>query len=1203
MRFCWILLYIFRTMYRYLLLLFITLLFNPVKGQEVSHVHSVHHTFIENKGQWEDHVFFKNKFDGGNMWVEQGRVLFQMQDYSMLHETHFSDFKSDKELTYSEKLIELKFLNALEVTEVEKLGATEHHYNYFIGNDKTKWASGVKGYEEFTLKEIYEGVDLRFIEQEKEIKYEFIVAPNIETNKIQLQYSYQKDLRIDKKGNLIIHTELGDIIEEKPYAYQIVNGKIVEIPCRYVLKENIVTFELGEYNKRVDLVIDPTLVFATYNGAVSDNFGMTATYGSDGAAFTGGTVYGNAHPMPDPNAFDVNSNLTVVNVGNSITTDAFILKYSPDGTTMLWATFYGGGDNTQGTDVPHSLICDKDDNVYVFGSTSSTDFPIVNGFQSTHAGGVPFSVNYNGVNYGIQGTDIYVAKFSANGHNLLGSTYVGGDKNDGINYIVSAGNYNSASAYDSLTMNYGDQFRGEIMLDSVNNIIVGSSTRSANFPTQNAFQPTLSGQQDGVVFKVKNDFSSLLFSSFYGGTKTDAIYSVKIDSSYNMVFAGGTTSTDLITTAGVYQGTYSGGKADGFIGKLSPDGFTLLNATYIGTPDYDQVFFVEIDRLDNIFVLGQSNGGTFPVINAAYSNPNSGQFIAKLDPDLLGIEASTVFGSGGSTFDISPSAFLVDICGNMYVSGWGGSVLQGSPAMGGMPVTSDAYQATSPNGFDFYLVVFEREFNSLLYATYLGGNASKEHVDGGTSRFDKNGVVYQAVCGGCWANSDFPTSPDAWSNNNLSTGCNALTFKFDFGLIPNAEFTTDNSIGCSPFVVSFENFSSDSDSYMWDFGNGDVDSTTFEPVITYTTPGVYNVMLTVTDSICLITDSAFITIEVYPELDLESIPDINLCDPAPITLTADANGTATSFVWSTNNNFTDTLNATTADSIAVINDPVAGYYYIMASNNGCKVVDSVLVNFTSASMVLTGAINLCLGDETVITASSSDPGVTFSNFDWSQDSIIVSGDGTAVVTVQPNGTQYLVLTAQASNGCWVTDSILISVSNIDASSVIATASETNVPVGGEVTLNAEPSGYTYTWTPSDDINNPNAQETDATVWETTNFTVSVSDGICTKTSSVLVNAFPYTCEEPFIFVPNAFTPNGDGENDVLYLRSLIVEDVLFRVYNRWGELVYETNTMHSGWDGTFRGKLLDPDVYDYYLEGHCIDGQEFLIKGNITLIR
>src|SRR5690554_7981112 len=137
MRFCWILLYIFRTMYRYLLLLFITLLFNPVKGQEVSHVHSVHHTFIENKGQWEDHVFFKNKFDGGRMCVEQGRVLFQMQDYSMLHETHFYDYKSGEVLTYSEKLVELKVLKALEVRDVEKVGATEHHYSYFIGNDET----------------------------------------------------------------------------------------------------------------------------------------------------------------------------------------------------------------------------------------------------------------------------------------------------------------------------------------------------------------------------------------------------------------------------------------------------------------------------------------------------------------------------------------------------------------------------------------------------------------------------------------------------------------------------------------------------------------------------------------------------------------------------------------------------------------------------------------------------------------------------------------------------------------------------------------------------------------------------------------------------------------------------------------------------------------------------------------------------------
>ena len=198
------------------------------------------------------------------------------------------------------------------------------------------------------------------------------------------------------------------------------------------------------------------------------------------------------------------------------------------------------------------------------------------------------------------------------------------------------------------------------------------------------------------------------------------------------------------TTPGAYQNTYAGGEADGFIGKLSPDGLNLTQSTYIGTSNYDQVFFVEIDRLDNIFVLGQSNGGAFPVINAAYSNPGASQFIAKFAPGLSTVVGSTVFGSGSPTFDISPSAFLVDICGNMYVSGWGANILQSSP-MSGMPVTPDAFQSAPPSGFDFYLMVIEREFNSLLYGTYLGSLSSGEHVDGGTSRFDKNGVGYCCV--------------------------------------------------------------------------------------------------------------------------------------------------------------------------------------------------------------------------------------------------------------------------------------------------------------------------------------------------------------------------------------------------------------------------------------------------------------------------
>lgn len=1182
--------------------LFLLCIFLLAKGQEVVHTHSVHHSFIENKGQWPEHVFFKNNFDQGNMWVEQGHVLFQLQDYSILEDIHFSGKEVDGEVTFKEKLVKLEFVNALHVTQIEKTGESDHYYNYFIGNDEDRWASDVRSYETFTLKEIYKGIDLRFIEQEKQIKYEFHVAPNVEPNQIQLRYFGQEKMWIDRRGRLVVKTELGNIIEEKPYAYQIVNGKIVEVECAFELKDGIVSFKLGDYNKRVELIIDPTLIFATYCGAVSDNFGMTATYGYDGSAYSAGTIYGNSHPMPDLNAYDVTSNFTVVNVG-VITTDGFITKYAPDGTTMLWATFYGGGSNTEGTDVPHSLICDLDDNIYVFGTTSSLDFPIVNGFQPTFGGGTPIAISYNGTNFGIAGTDIYVAKFSANGHNLLGSTYVGGDKNDGINYMISSGNYPNVAAYDSLTMNYGDQFRGEIMLDSLNNIIVGSCTRSDNFPTKNPFQATRAGQQDGVVFKLKNDFSDLIFSSFYGGEEADAIYSVKIDSSYNIVFGGGTISPDIPITTGTYQSSYGGGKADGFIGKLSPDGTTLTHSTYVGTSNYDQIFFVEIDRNDNIFVLGQSNGGSFPVVNASYFNPNSSQFIAKFDPDLIGIENSTIFGSGSPTFDVSPAAFMVDICGNIYVSSWGGSVLAGAAPISNMPITADAFQPNPPNGFDFHLMVIERGFSGLLYGTYLGGAQAKEHVDGGTSRFDKNGIVYQSVCGGCPGLSDFPTTPGAWSNQNLANNCNALTFKFDFNLIPNAEFTVDNSMGCAPFEVQFENFSSDSDSYFWDFGDGNVDSTTFEPVITYSTPGVYEVMLSVTDSICLITDSAKLVIEVFPAIDLSVSSDVDLCEPVPIDLEANSNGTATSFVWSSNANFTDTLNSSTLDSLVTIQNPTHGYYYVIASNNGCSVVDSVFVNFTNASLDLIGNTNLCLGEETTIQAISTNPNVTFSDFQWAPSSIILSGNGTNTVTVAPNSSQYLYVEANANNGCDVVDSILILVSDIDENSIVASVSDDNVPIGEDVVLSVEPSGYSYTWTPADGVSNPNAQETSATVYQSTEYTVYVTDGICTKSSSVWVNAFPYTCEEPFIFVPNAFTPNGDGNNDVLYLRSKIIQDVIFRIYDRWGELVFESTNLHTGWDGTFRGKALKPDVYDYYLEGHCIDNQEFVIKGNVTLIR
>ena len=1175
-----------------------------VISQEIEHNHSIHHAFIENKGQWDDKILFKSHFKGGNLWIEQGKFMFHLQDFSALQKAHTSSKPVPDSDKYMQDVIHLNFKGSHKVTEILKFNPTKAYYNYFIGNDKEKWTKEVRGYSEAILQQLYTGIDLKIIEQEAELKYEFHVAPKVTPSQIVLDFAGQKKIAISKQGELLIETKLGTIRENKPYAYQIINGKLIQVACDFEINGNEVRFKLGKYNSDVALVIDPELVFATYSGAITDNFGMTATYGYDGTAYSGGILYGNSYPTPDPNAYDVTSNFTVVQVSNSITTDVFVSKYSSDGTTMLWTTFIGGGNDTQGTETVHSMICDQNNNIFIYGSTSSTDFPIVGGFQSTHAGGSNLLINSNGANFGNSGIDIFVSRISSDGHNLLASTYMGGSNNDGVNYNVFGGNY-GVNQYDSLTTNYGDQFRGEIMLDQNNNCLIASCTRSTNFPTQNAVQPTIGGMQDGIVFMLNENLSSLLFSTYIGGSNNDACYSVKIDSSFNIVFAGGTSSSNLQQTTGAWQPNYMGGKVDGFVGKLNQTGTVLQRITYVGTSNYDQVFFVEIDRDDNVYLLGQSRGGTFPVINATFSNPNSTQFIAKLNPDLSAVLNSTVFGNGNTTnLNISPAAFLVDNCGNIYVCGWGANILLNT-MLSGMPVTPDAYQGTSPNGFDFYLMVMNRTFSDLIYGTYLGGNQAREHVDGGTSRFDKNGIVYQSVCGGCGGiPSDFPTSPNAWSDQNLSSNCNNVVFKFDFGITPNAEFTVDQTSGCAAFEVTFDNTSTEDDSYLWDFGNGNLDSTTFNPTIIYTEPGVYEVSLFVTDSICQVTDVAQITIEVLDSLIVDAGADIELCAPVSITLTGNSFGTSDSFIWSTNNTFNDQLNTTLSDSVLTITPSGSAVYYFQGSNAFCNDYDSVLVTFTSSSLELNGETSICAGDQTTISLSNNNPSINFT-YQWAPASSIIGSSSETSVVVSPAVTGYIYITASASNGCLVEDSILINVSNLGNTSVVASSSDYYVVQGTTVTLTGEPggSGYTVVWTPSNAVTNPTVSQTSAVIEESTLFTYTVSDGFCTKSDTVFVQKIELACEEPFIYIPNAFTPNDDNENDVLFVRGPVVEEMLFRVFNRWGELVFESTSRSVGWDGTFKGRPCDPDVYDYYLEGICVGGEEALIKGNVTLIR
>ncbi|MDP4807287.1 MAG: gliding motility-associated C-terminal domain-containing protein [Crocinitomicaceae bacterium] len=1316
--------------------------------------------FVQNKGQWPSDVQFMAKDGAAKIWLGSDRFLFQLTDFSALEQAHHEQALLDNP-TLPSAIVAQRFIGANPEARAQCQKPLQHTYNFFMGQDSTRWASKVAAFQEVQYLQFYPGVDLFWATEQTQYKYTFNVAPGADAQQIRWAYSGANEVKL-KKDRIQIKTAIGEIQDQQLFAYQIVDGQRVQVACAYhSYPDGTYGFQLGSYNVQLPLIIDPVLVFATYNGANSDNFGMTATYGYDASAYAAGIVYGNNFPLPSLASFDTNSNFNSIAGAYGIT-DVFITRYTADGSAMLWSSFLGGGDNLQGTETAHSLICDSLNNIYLFGATSSTDFPTTAGaFQPTHAGGTPNANFYfNGVYFGTQGTDFYVSKMSANGQNLLASTYVGGNANDGVNYRTLGLPYNTVAAYDSLTTNYGDQFRGEIYLDAGGSVLVASCSRSANFPTQNPFQASKSVGQDAVIFKLNPNFSALQFASFYGGNKDDAAYSVKTDTLGAILFAGGTGSNNLSGTTAAYQSNYNGGKTDGFVVKLNALGTAIQKASYVGTPNYDQVFFVEVDRNNQIFLLGQAVGGGFVVNNAPYSNPGSSQFVLKLNNSLTTNLASTVIGNGNGQINISPAAFLVDICGNVYISGWGANILQSTP-LSGMPVSAGAFQATT-TGFDFYLMVLQNNFNGLLYGSYLGGAIAQEHVDGGTSRFDKNGVVYQSVCGGCGGHSDFPTSQGAWSNTNNSSNCNNLVFKFDFQLIPTAEFSSSNVQGCEDLSVDFQNTSAQWDSYLWDFGNGDTTSVVFNPTVVYSTPGQYDVFLYVTDSVCLITDTAQIQILVLDSILLNLNDTINLCSSSPYLLSANTLGTANQFIWSEqndysnplnlpqdstilvsqggwyfcqagngfcsaqdsvfiafdvplsasfqladtigcapftlviNNNstltssflwvfgngqldstsfeptivysqpgtytisltvidsicqgtdqqsiqitvgptlqitaptavflcssvdtlliptvvgaptsiiwsssaqFLDTLNANGQANLALI-DPQNAWYYVQASNAYCSASDSVQVTLATDAFSLNGPNLVCAQAPFDLQLSGA---ATAQSIAWSPLSAITGPSNLASATAAISTSQYIYVEVLSAQNCLLQDSIFVNVSALNPLAVVASADPTIILPNASSQLTGLPSGnFTYTWTPTLGLSNPSIANPQATIEQTTVFTLNVSDGLCTGSDTVLIKVFDSICGAPFVFIPNAFSPNKDGQNDKLYVRGPFIESFIFRVYDRWGELVWETTNLTEGWDGTFRGKLLDPDVYDYYLQATCVGGLENIIKGNVTLIR
>ncbi|MFT5183704.1 MAG: gliding motility-associated-like protein [Flavobacteriales bacterium] len=1223
---------------------------------------STHYKLVENKGQWPSSVLGRAEIEIGWVWFEDDGFTFHLADYSEVSALHTNSkaYKKGKpSANVYGHVYHLDYLGANK-TQVPSWGNLQPAYhNFFLGNDPALWKGNCRAFGQMTYPGLYDGIDLKLHSSDFFLKYVFIVQPGADASQIAWQYRGAKAELVENR--LVVRNTVADITEQKPIAWQIIDGVKTMVSCEFVLNEDICSFNFPDgYNSSYELIIDPELIFSTYSGSTADNFGYTATFDSDGFLYSGSSAFGAGYPYITGSYEESWGGGD--GQGTLVGTDIAISKYDTTGTFMVYSTYLGGSAD----ELPHSLIVNEDDELIVYGTTSSNNYPITgNAYDQSFGGGDSFAPSGVGVDY-VNGSDIIVTMFNEFGSDLVTSTFLGGTGNDGVN-----------TAPD-LKFNYADEVRGEVMIDNEGNVYVVSCTYSTNFPVVNGFQVSNAGGLDACITKFDPELENILWSSYMGGIGDDAAYSIAVDSNNDIYVCGGTETSILPIPSTGWQNASNGGLAEGYIIKVDGSGSAIQKGTYVGSTAYDQVYFVEVDNDNVVYAYGQTRAANnYWIENAGYSQSNSGMLVMKMDSDLENKIWSTVFGTGAGKPNLSPTAFLVDICGKVYMSGWGGTTNTSSNSntatVEGMETTDDAYQALT-NDSDFYLIILENDGSDVVYASFFGGLESNEHVDGGTSRFSEKGVIYQSVCAGCGSNDDFPIVPfNAVSPTNNSTNCNNGVFKFDFQLpITIAEFSAPNQY-CQNAPVGFNNGSTFGQNFTWDFGD-ESSSNASNPFHSYEEPGIYEITLVANHpGTCNQTDTVVHTIEiivptvtdissievcdgeptyigvgstpgyiyewtpgtylsednvadpiftagddtdyvltiihdgcidtVYQDVAVNTIllelpADLVLCESEIIDLDAITDGEA--IIWSEFEDFSIVLNDNDQDTDIDIYIEENITLYAQASTGECLVTDSVTVSLIGTQTDISADIVACGGD--TITVQVINPSDQL-DYTWSPNNLVLTGQGTPSVEVIVNETTWIYLESVYNNECTALDSAFISISGLNPLSIDATADPNLISSGESSQLNVIPFGYGYTWTPGEFLNNSSSDSPIATLEETTMFYVIVSDGECEHLDSVRVTVVDFVCGPPSIYIPNAFSPNGDDQNEILFIRGENLTSVYLTIYDRWGEMVFETSSQNIGWDGTYKGKPVDPAVFVYYLEATCVGGVDYFDKGNITVIK
>ncbi len=1265
---------------------------------------------LPNEGQWNKNIEYKVDLQMGEMLIEKDGFRFFLNDAKQTYRhSHDSDSPDAQPDTYKAHVIKSTFLGSNWEKEVENKNSSSFYTNYILGNDASTWKGNIYSYSDVLLIDYYSGIDLR-LNGEQGFKYSLEVEPFVDASVVKIQYEGQTSISIDKEGQLVIENRFGEIIEGTPVAWTEGENGRTEVEVHYSLKKNVIEFVFPEgYNHSEKLIIDPSLTFSTFTGSTADNWGMSATPDPSSNLFGGGVVFAAGYPVT-VGAYDATFNAGGIDIG--------LTKFTADGTALIYSTYIGGN----GSETPNSMICSPSGELYIYGLTSSSNFPMAGAsFDNSFAGGPNVSSVSNGLGFAA-GTDLFVLRLNSAGSALLASTYIGGTSTDGLNF-------------SNLKYNYGDQFRGEITLDNAGSVYIASMSMSADFPVSGGGQLTLSGTQDAILIKMPTTLNTIDWATFIGGSGIETGNSVQLSSTGEVYIAGGSTSSNLFSSG--FDLSYDGGLSDGYVARVNPTNGSVLSGSYIGLAEYDQTYFVQLDIEDNVYVLGQTESN-LGITAGLYGNANSGQFIQKYTSDLNTLQWKTMFGASTGHVEISPTAFLISDCHDIYLSGWGGELNQNTSVSqaffsttNGFPVTADAYQLTT-TGSNFYIAVLGQDANQLKYGTFMGGNTtSPDHVDGGTSRFDKNGNIYHAVCAACGGQANgFTTSPGVYSPTNNSNNCNLAAFKFELSTI-DAIIANPTPIICMPDPVIFSNNSSNGNDFFWDFGDGDT-SILVNPTHLYDSIGNYNVTLIVSDtSGCFVPDTAYFVVSIGDFVGNVTVPPLPVCPGTPYQLSASdgldyywspgiylddstlSNPIAT--VWQ-NTIFTvvvvdscgsDTLNVllevydintslsndtsiclgnsaplvatggvsyvwtpSTYLSNPLISNPVStplatiNYHVDITTSDGCLVTDSVLVDvyFTPPEPVIDDTVILCLGESALIEVSGAasyswspnisistqtGPSVTVSpisdlyyycdfsnacgterdsifidikslNVIAEKDTILCLGNSgylsasgaltyywqpnstlnvpdSSHVTVTPTTPSYYYVYGYDAFGCVDIDSVYVDLYPV---ADINISGPTYANIGDEITLSAASTTIgNYIWSPADYLSCTNCAMTIAEPNQDFTYTVSYIDANgCGDSASIIILY-------PVFYAPNTFTPDGDAFNNSFFIKGEHLRDFHLEIYDRWGEIIFESYDISIGWDGTYKGKLCQDGTYVWKITAKLVDNQNESFIGHVNLIR